>query len=67
MMTQQRATSYYIGWFMRTHRSSETGWHSYQTPDGLAIMLQDAFFWQCLEVVCRMMNQLIAEEQNRKK
>ena len=28
-------------------------------------MKQDAFFWQCMEVICRTMNQLIAEERNK--
>ncbi len=54
-----------MGWFFRTHRTNEAGWHSYQTPDGQPIMQQDAFFWQCMEIICRMMNMLIAEERNK--
>ena len=54
-----------MAWFFRTHQSSETGWHHYQTPNGLSIMEQDAFFWQCLEVICRTLNRMIAEERHK--
>lgn len=63
--TSQRMANFYMGWFFRLYRTSETGWHNYATPDGKAIMHQDAYFWQALEIICRTMNLLISEERNK--
>jgi len=45
------------------YRSGEQGWFLYQTPDGGAIIDQDAFFMQALEVIARELNAQIAVER----
>lgn len=47
-------------WFTRCYRNGDSGWFAYQTPDGDAIMNQDAFFWNALEVIARELNTQIA-------
>ncbi len=66
LQTRQRSAQFYLGWFFKCYKSSEQGWQVYQTPDGRAIMLQDAFFWHALEIIARVMNLMIVEEQKRK-
>jgi len=38
-----------------------------QTPDGRAIMHQDAFFWRAMEVICAKMNQMMAAKMQKGK
>lgn len=63
--TSQRTASFYLSWYFRCFRTSESGWQNYQTPDGRAIMFQDAYFWQALEIICRTLNQMISEERQK--
>ena len=63
--TSQRSVQYYLGWFTRCYALGETGWAVSRTPDGRAIMHQDAFFWRALEVVAHTMNLRIMEERER--
>lgn len=59
--TSQRGAEFYLAWFNRTHVCTQSGWQFSQTPDGRAIIYQDAFFWRCLEIICETMNQMIAQ------
>ena len=43
-------------WFTRVFRNGDAGWFAYQTPDGNSVMVQDAFFWNCLEIIARELN-----------
>lgn len=65
LTTQQKTCQFYTGWFFRLHYSSEAGWVNFQTPDGLPIMAQDAFFWQSLEVISRTLSRMMSEERNK--
>lgn len=60
LTTSQRTCEFYMSWFGRCFRNGETGWFAFQTPDGESIMLQDAFFWNALEVIARELNAQIA-------
>jgi hypothetical protein len=35
----------------------------FQTPDGEAIIEQDAFFWQAMEAVSRTLNEMLSQER----
>lgn len=60
LTTSHRSCNFYMSWFSRCYRNGEAGWFSYRTPDGEAIMLQDAFFWNALEIIARELNTQIA-------
>lgn len=51
-----------MSWFFKLYRRGEAGWEQVQTPDGGAIMYQDAFFQQCLDAIARKLNSIIAHE-----
>jgi hypothetical protein len=57
------SVSFYVSWFTRCFRNGEAGWFGYQTPDGLPIAQQDAFFWSAMEVICRKLNEMIVLER----
>ena len=55
--------SFYLSWFSRCFVCGEAGWTFSQTPDGRAIMFQDAYFWRCLEIICSTMNTVYVEQR----
>lgn len=63
LTTSQRSCAYYVSWFARLYRNGECGWFLYQTVDGRAIIEQDAFFTQALEVIARELNAKIMLER----
>jgi hypothetical protein len=60
--TRHRSAVFYLSWFFKLYRRSESGWEQVQTPDNGAIMCQDAFFQQCLDAIARKLNSMIAHE-----
>lgn len=62
---QQRSVTFYMSWYGRCFRSGENGWFPFQTPDGMSIIDQDAFFWNCLETIARKLNEQIALERSK--
>lgn len=59
LQTSQRTCEFYVTWFTRVFRNGDAGWFAYQTPDGASVMSQDAFFWNCLEIIARELNMQI--------
>ena len=60
--TRHRSATFYLSWFFKLYRRAEAGWEQVQTPDGGAIMYQDAFFTLCLDAIARKLNSIIAHE-----
>lgn len=54
---------FYISWFFKLAEQTEYGWWLRNTPDGLPIISQDAYFWRCLEIICVTLGEMIAEER----
>jgi hypothetical protein len=71
LTTSQRSCAFYVAWFFKCYQCGEQGWQVFQTPDGQAIIDQDAYFWQALETIARKLNEILAQERwkavNRKK
>jgi len=63
--TSQRSAQFYVSWFNRCYRVTDSGWVISHTPDGHAIMHQDAFFWRALEIVCGAMNEKLREDMSK--
>jgi len=60
--TSQRSCAYYLSWFFQLYEAGESGWVRVRTADGRAIIFQDAFFLQCLDVIARKLNEIRAHE-----
>ena len=60
--TSQRMVSFYMTWFTRIFVPTEAGWIIGQTPDGLPLCEQDAFFWLAVETIAREFNCMRAEQ-----
>lgn len=57
--------SFYLAWFFRCYRATEAGWVISHTPDGGAIMDQDAFFWRAMEIIAETKNLMMIEEMRK--
>ena len=60
-LTEQRTCGFYIAWFFRLYESNESGWWPRRTPDDKPVIVQDAYFWRCLEVIAQTLIQMRIE------
>lgn len=57
--------AYYLAWFFRLYRGSDSGWDLARTPDDRALMYQDAYFIRALEEIARTLTLMLAEERKK--
>jgi hypothetical protein len=54
---------FYLTWFFKLYRVTDTGWEQVKTPDDKSFLEQDAFFQQCLDCIGRKLNIMLSHER----
>lgn len=64
-LENQRSLPFYLAWATRLYTLGDGGYKFERTPDDRPLIVQDAYFFRCLEVIVGTWNQKIAEDRNR--